>query len=539
METAPQQAPDDIQRLQGCLNHLISVQALPAEWSGLSAGEIVNTLLDTLIRLLRLNFACARVNASMAGAEIKAIRLPPGLSQDIQLNCLRTLDAWFKSDLPRKPEVMPNPIGPGEVAIARFRLGLQDQVGEVVAAAERPDFPTQFERIVFRVAANLALIGIEEARVLKRAEERLRWSETQLAEGQKLSHSGSWGWNVLSGEMVFSEETFRILGFDPAQPAPSFRTAFERIHPDDRNAIERMLGTAIRHKQNYGFEARFLMPDGTIKHVDCIGRPFTNDSGDLEFVGTLLDISERKRSEEKLETAQAQLTYMARVTTMEELVAAIAHEVNQPLAAVVTDANACLRLMAGDRPDFDEARAAAARIASEGTRAVEILGRIRALLKKGPARMEEIDVNGLILQVLDLVRPQILRHGISLRSDLAEDLPAITGDSIQLQQVVLNLIVNAIEAIAGRPDGQREVVVSSKIFPPDGVSVAVRDSGVGIDPAKLDQLFAPLYTTKPGGMGMGLSISRSIIEAHGGQLRASPNPGAGATFQFSVPRRQA
>ncbi len=249
------------------------------------------------------------------------------------------------------------------------------------------------------------------------------------------------------------------------------------------------------------------------------------------------DLSERRQAAEKMEAAQAQIMHMARVTTMGELTAAIAHEVNQPLAAVVTNANACVRWLGGERPDLEEARAAAVRIAAEGRRASEVLGRIRTLMKKGPARSEALDLREMISQVLELVRPHILRNGVLLRTEVPAELPSVAGDAVQLQQVLLNLMMNAIEATADNPRGERIVTVSCV---GDGeVRVAVRDTGVGIDAAHVDQLFAPFYTTKTEGMGMGLSISRSIIEAHGGRLRALANQGAGATFEFSIPVRTA
>jgi PAS domain S-box-containing protein len=247
------------------------------------------------------------------------------------------------------------------------------------------------------------------------------------------------------------------------------------------------------------------------------------------------DLTERRKAAEKMEMAQAQLMHMARVSTMGELAAAIAHEVNQPLAAVVNNANACMRWLGGDEPNLEEARAAAARIAAEGWRASEVLGRIRRLIKREPARTEELDLTEVVRQALELVRPHVLRHAIVLRTELGYSLPAIVGDSVQLQQVLLNLLMNAIEATADDLREEREVTVFCGVKTAGEVTVEVRDTGVGIDPAQMDQLFAPFYTTKARGMGMGLSISRSIIEAHGGHLGASPNVGPGATFYFSVP----
>jgi signal transduction histidine kinase len=220
------------------------------------------------------------------------------------------------------------------------------------------------------------------------------------------------------------------------------------------------------------------------------------------------------------------------------LAAAIAHEVNQPLAAIMRNADACISWLAGANPDLGEARAAASRIATEGKRASDVIDTIRTLVQKGRARVETVDVNNVVRQVLDLVQLQFRRHGISVCLELASDLPSIQGDPIQLQQVLLNLIVNAIEATAARHDGAGEIVVATERHRPAEVTVSVHDSGEGLDSVAMEQIFKPFYTTKPTGMGMGLSISRRIIEAHGGRLWAEQNQGYGATFQFSIPARQ-
>jgi PAS domain S-box-containing protein len=371
----------------------------------------------------------------------------------------------------------------------------------------------------------------------KRTEEELRRSEEFLAEGQRLSHTGSWGWKVSPGELAFSRETFNILGFDPEQPTPSFQTTMQRVHPEDRVFVEQILEAAIRDKTHYEFDARLALPDGSTKYVHCAGRAVTNGGGDLEFVGTLMDVTGRKRSEEELQAAQEQLAHMARVSTMGELVASIAHGVNQPLAAIVANGNACFRWLSGDEPNLEEAQAAAIRIVKEGDRAGEIVGRIRSLMKKSPPQMATIDMNVLINEVLTLTRYKILRERISVRTELAADLCAMVGDPVQLQQVILNLVLNAIEAISLRSDAPRELVLTSQRQGPDQIVVTVQDTGGGIDPGNEDQLFKPFFTTKSDGMGMGLSISRSAIEAHGGRLWATPNQGPGATFQFSLPMR--
>jgi C4-dicarboxylate-specific signal transduction histidine kinase len=327
------------------------------------------------------------------------------------------------------------------------------------------------------------------------------------------------------------------MGFDPNRGPPSFQTALSRFHKEDRPFIGKVLNAAIRERKAFDFDARLSLPDGSIKYVHSIGRPLANVAGELEFVGAIQDVTQRKREEESLQETRAQLAHAARVTTMGEMAAVIAHEINQPLAAVVTNANASTRWLAGSEPDLDEARAAVSRIASEGKRASEVLSRIRTLMKKGPPRREAVDLNDVVQQVLELVRSQVMRHGISIRKDLAADLPAITGDAVQLQQVLLNLVLNGIEAIAEQHNPPKEIAVWSQKLPSGDALVGVRDSGEGVDAAQLDQLFKPFFTTKQTGMGMGLSIGRSIIEAHGGRLWATLNGGPGITFRFSIPAR--
>ena len=247
------------------------------------------------------------------------------------------------------------------------------------------------------------------------------------------------------------------------------------------------------------------------------------------------DITARKRAEEALRQAQEDLARVNRVTTLGALAASIAHEVNQPLGAVVTSAASCSRWLAAEPPDLEKARQALDRIVRDGTRASEIIVRVRALATKRRPRRDLIDVNETVLEVIALTRDEVQRHGVVLQTRLAEGLPRVPGDKVQLQQVILNLIVNAIEAMSGIGEGQRELLVVSANDGPKGVLVAVRDSGKGLDPAAGDHLFDAFYTTKGEGIGMGLAISRSIVEAHGGRLWAADSEPHGAVFQFSLP----
>jgi signal transduction histidine kinase len=242
-----------------------------------------------------------------------------------------------------------------------------------------------------------------------------------------------------------------------------------------------------------------------------------------------------KQAEEELLRARADLTHVARVTTVGELTAAIAHEINQPLSGVVTSANAGLRWLAGEAPDLEAARRSVERIVRDANRASEVISRIRDLIKKSPPQSDQLNINDLILEVIALVRSDVERNRISLETKLSNDLPLIAGDRIQLQQVLLNLIMNAVEALSEVRHVQRELLVSSAREGSNAVLVAVQDSGKGLDRAALARLFEAFYTTKPEGLGMGLAISRTIIEAHGGRLWATPNSPEGAVFQFTVP----
>jgi C4-dicarboxylate-specific signal transduction histidine kinase len=284
-------------------------------------------------------------------------------------------------------------------------------------------------------------------------------------------------------------------------------------------------------------EFRILLPDGTVKYIQTVGHPVLNASGDLvQFVGSSTDITERKHSEEALRQAQTDLAHASRVTTMGELTASLAHEVNQPIAAAVTDANTCLRWLTRDQPDLDEAREAASRMAKDATRAAEIIARVRLMFKKGVAQRELVDVSELLREMVILLRNEISRHSISVRTELAEALPQIMGDRVQLQQVVMNLIINSIDAMKD-VEGTRELTINSRRAEGEQVMVSVTDTGVGLPSQQADQIFDAFFSTKAHGTGMGLRISRSIVESHGGRLWATDNSPRGASFNLTLPTK--
>jgi PAS domain S-box-containing protein len=369
----------------------------------------------------------------------------------------------------------------------------------------------------------------------KRAEEALRRSQaTYLAEAQKLSTTGSFGWNIATGEILWSEESFRIFGYDSTLK-PTIEAMLQRVHPDDLSLVERVIDRAAREKQEIDFERRLLMPDRSVKHLHVVARIATDEPGDLQFVGAVMDVTSSKQAQEQLHQAQAELAYITRMTTLGELAASIAHEVNQPLTAIVTSGDAGLRFLGRDPPRLDEVREALMRMIGDGKRAGEIIKRIRALTKKTKTQSAPVDLNNVISESVSLVHREMSSHRVTLRLELMSGLPSVLGDGLQLQQVIINLIMNGIQAMASLDDGSCELTIRSRADDAGQVLVSVQDSGVGIDPRNAGKLFDAFFTTKPEGMGMGLSICRTIIEAHGGRLWASSNAGPGATFQFSLP----
>jgi PAS domain S-box-containing protein len=370
----------------------------------------------------------------------------------------------------------------------------------------------------------------------KKAEEELRRSEAYLAKAERLSHIGSWAWNVSTGELFWSEEHFRILGLDPSKRMPKVGEGLRFIHPEDLPAVEQAFAKVMHEGGNFEVDCRIVRPDGTIRYVHSRGDPVFNGSGKLvEYSGTMTDNTERKQEEEALQRAKAELAHMARLTTMGELAASIAHEVNQPLSSVVNDAGACLAWLGRTLPNILEATAAASRILEQGIRASEVLSRIRSLLKKSPPEMTVVNMNEIINDVLALTEYESSTRNIAVATDLSPDLLLMRGDAVQLKQLLANLVVNAIEAMRGNSNKPRQLFVTSQNSGTDQILVTVRDTGVGLDPAKIEELFKPFVSHKPEGMGMGLAISRSIIEAHHGRLWANANEDGGATFQYSVP----
>jgi C4-dicarboxylate-specific signal transduction histidine kinase len=398
---------------------------------------------------------------------------------------------------------------------------------------------------VLKLLSSQAAISLENARLYaelmsenrdrKRAEAALRRSEASLAQAQQISSTGSWRWKVETGEVISSAELLRLFAYDlAATPPPSHVALMDRTHTEDRPMFERVLDRAVRERCRFQHEYRIALPDGTIKHVQTVGQPEVTDSGEVEFIGTVMDVTERRRAEEALRNAQADLARIARLTTMGELVASIGHELNQPLAAVVTNGSACLRWLDREKPDLEKARQSVAHIVRDAGHAGEVIRGLRALAKKSGPQLTQLELNGAIQEVLALIGGELQRRGVSLRTALAAVDRPIVGDRVQLQQVVLNLILNGVEAMNSVTDRPKVLAISSELVEPGAVQVAVEDTGTGLDPSTADRIFDPFFTTKSDGIGMGLSICRSIIDAHGGRLWATPRNPCGTVFRFTL-----
>ena len=379
----------------------------------------------------------------------------------------------------------------------------------------------------------------QSAHAVARAnEEALRRSEAYLAEAQRLSHTGTLAFNA-TGPLYWSDESYRIWGLDPLQGLPNREATLQRIHPDDRERVGLETEEALRQERDFALEFRIVLPDGAIKYIYSTGRPLLSTAGELVgMVATHVDATDRRRAQEeseRLRQLESDLAHVNRMSVMGELAASLAHEILHPIATARNNARAGIRFLERSPPDLAEVKEALNCIVRDADRAKDIVGRMRDHIKKAPPRREFFDLNEAIREVIATMRSAIGENRVSVRARLMEGLSPVHGDRVQLQQVVLNLVLNAVEAMSSVEEGTRELSISATQVQTGDILVAVQDSGPGIDPEHLERVFAPFYTTKTSGIGMGLSICRSIIAAHGGRLWAEANRPQGAIFQFTLP----
>lgn len=546
--------------LQKTLRDLIALSAVPSLWVGREPQAIAADLVDLLAGLLNLDFAFVRLGDSDGGTTVEIERgtAPPALLE--RLRQYREGRARLS-----QPEIIPDDGMRGGGSIV---LPLGAEVGVVAAASRRPRFPSSSDQLLLSVAtghgatafgmarlveqhrrAECALATSErqlrqardelESKVTERTAE-LRRSEAYLAAAERLSHTGTWAMDLRGDRKIvyWSEESYRIYGLDPRQGLPTCDRVWQQVHPDDRHRAYNEVKEAIRARLDWTVELRVLLSDGTLRYLEEIGHHvFCADGEPLEVLGVTVDVTERKRAQrerERLSQLESELAHLNRLSMMGVMAASLAHEVKQPIATARNNARAALNFMARKPPDLGEVREALGCIVSDSDRAGDIIDRIRAQVKKAPPRRDRFDVNEAVSEVVGLARSDISKHGVVLQMRLARGLFPIQGDRVQLQQVILNLVLNAIEAMGALEEGPRELLVSTERRAGEAL-ICVHDSGPGVAPEQREQVFEAFYTTKSNGVGIGLSICRSIIDAHGGQLWIEANPPRGAVFRFSVP----
>lgn len=368
----------------------------------------------------------------------------------------------------------------------------------------------------------------------KSVEEELRRSAAFLAQAQQVSRTGSFSWRVATDEITWSEQLYRIYELEPGTTVTldMIRT---RVHPEDLTLYEKMNEQARNGSDDFEWQYRLLMPDQSIKYMHAVARATRDQNGELEYIAAVRDVTARRLSDEALDKARSELAHVARVMSLGALTASIAHEVNQPLSGIITNASTCVKMLDADPPNVDGARETAKRTIRDGRRAADVITRLRALFSKKEAALELVDLNEATREVIALSLSELERNNVITRTELADELPPVTGDRVQLQQVIINLLRNGSDAMSSVDDRPRELLFKTELDESNCVRLSVRDAGTGLDPETLDQLFRSFYTTKADGMGIGLSVSRSIIENHRGRLWATANDGPGVTFSFSIP----
>jgi PAS domain S-box-containing protein len=682
MDVQYEQAAGEIKRLQRCINDLVSLLAFPAIWSGSDPSQVLHTLLDALLRMLSLDLVSAQLTNTESEAPVEIVKIAPlRAPMPPTHEICEALSQCLKNDSRKWPPLLRNLMGDGDVSIVPLPLGLQGELGLIVVAAQRADFPQQTEALLLSVAANQASIGLQAAQLLSRqkqvaseldqrvaqrtAELAAANAELQLQVGLlQLLPVSAW---ILKPDgtpdfvnQVWLEYSGQTLDFVRSHPE-AWMTA---VHPEDRETASRSFWDGVRSGQGFAFETRSRRAqDGTYRWhlnqavvlrdaegkilkfagtttdiddqkraqealrasendlrkildnipalvftatsagqievpnrrlLDYFGKTLeevnswpTNDivhpddrprmvaevmhsmttgipyEGELRYrradgtyrwhhvhivpvrdtdgritvrYGQITDIEDRRRAEEELRHSQAELAHVSRVSSLGALTASIAHEVNQPLSGIITNASTCLRMLATDPPQIEGARETARRTIRDGNRMAEVIARLRALFSRKEIATESVNLNEAALEVIALSIVELQKNRIMLSPELADDLPLVIGDRVQIQQVILNLLRNGSDAMSTVEDRPRQLVIKTERDEGDRVRLTVRDTGVGFDPRGADRLFDAFYTTKEGGMGIGLSVSRSIIERHHGRLWATLNDGPGAVFSFSIPR---
>jgi len=585
MAVQPESSTEEIKHLRRCINDLVSVIALPATWTGGAPSQIVGNSLDALVSMLSLDFIYARLRESTGTVLTEMVRVGSSWESKPRPEEIREkLQPWLENDPEKLPVIVREFFGKQAIALVPLQLGMLAEIGVIVAGSQRADFPQQTERLVLNIAANQAAIGLQESNLLRtqrriaseldqrvaertrelatineelrkeigerrKKEEELRLNEEalRLAHGQIARSEERWrsvfensaigvALTDLNGQFIAANPVYqKMLGYTEEELG---QLSFIDITvEEDRNPNRVLIKELLEGKRpQFQIEKRYRRKNGSTVWVRNSVSVVPGTERVPRFLMALSeDVTEHRLAEEALNETRSELSHMARVTTLSTLTASIAHEVNQPLSGIVTNASTCLRMLDGNPPNVEGARETARRTIRDGNRASEVITRLRALFNKQNPSFEVFDLNEAVKEVASLSVSELQRNKVILRSDLAADLPSVSGDRIQIQQVIVNLLRNGSDAMSIVDDRPRELLIKTECDESGGVRLSVKDTGVGIAPQIEEKLFEAFYTTKGDGMGIGLSVSRSIMERHQGRLWAIRNEGPGATFIFAIP----
>ena len=502
-------------------------------YSGAVRGAVLLSEGDELLAKADASFPRERAKVFASHPPVGEFRLPADLSERVltrQETIIRD-DSWKGSALFDAADCPPEP----DIALLCLPLIHQERTIGVLYLESEREQETFTPRCVsvMSMLASQAAVSFESARLFEALRETNMW----MVKGQQIGRMGSYRWNTRTLLSRASRECYRIFDiYLDVNPVP-FEVFKERVHPDDFPALERALAEAVSTESPFSHEYRVVHEDGTTLHVVAVGQFDLGPSGDVELEGIIADVTERKIAEQALTDARAKLARTARLASLGELAGSIVHEVNQPLTGIITSAEACLRWLARDPAELGEARKSAMRVIEQGYRTSTVVSGLRSLVRDAQLQFADVQINDAVEEVLLLSKRELERAGVTLRTDFDTSMPKIEADRVQLQQVVLNLVRNAIDAMVTANAGARVLSASSKVT--DGhASVTIADTGVGIDSANRERLFDALYTTKGEGLGLGLSICRKIVSAHGGRLWAEKKDTPGATFTFALPLRR-
>jgi len=526
-----------IQRLEGRLRELeLELEAYRTAETALQERERVSLLImqniPNLVSLLKPNGEPDLIN--------RQIRDYTGRTEE-ELRKWNASDLVHPDDLPQAIDTFRMGMSVGERFTITYRMRRHDGVYRWLEAHHQPLMDESGQLYRWCVSVNDiddwmrtrdALLTDIEAR--KRAEDELRRREYNLAAGERLSLTGSYAWEVNTDKITCSAQLLRIYEFDDSREvtAAAMRS---RIHPDDRPLLEATMAEIRCGRGNPEHEVRLLMPDGRVKYVRAFAQVIPDQQGQLICIGAVQDVTRRRLAEDALDKLRSDVTHRTRVMSFGTLTASIAHELNQPLTGLMMNANTCVRMLTADPPNANGALETARRIIRDSNRAAEVVARLRALFSGKVARNQLVDLNEVTSEVLSLLASDLQRNGVFVQTRFADDLPTITADRVQLQQVILNLLRNACDAMTHVDDRRRQAVIHTTREGHEHVRLSVRDCGVGFEAENAERLFEAFYTTKQSGMGIGLSLSRSIIESHSGRLWAERHEDGGATFSFSIP----